>query len=56
MKQETQSNTADPGGEFLNCLLSDMKIMNAKEKRVFKFGLVKLIYDVLENTKVTIIY
>jgi hypothetical protein len=47
--QETQPITPDPDAEFFRSLLPDIKTMNAKQKRVFKIGVVKLIDDILDN-------
>jgi hypothetical protein len=51
MKQQTQANTPDPDGEFLHSLLPDVKTMNAKQKHMFKTGIVKLIDEILDNTE-----
>jgi hypothetical protein len=51
MKQQTQANTPDPDGEFLRSLLSDMKTKNAKQKCIFKIGVVNLIDEILDNTE-----
>ena len=51
MKQQTQANTPDPDGKFLHNLLSDTKIINAKQKHIFKIGVVKLIDEILDNTE-----
>jgi hypothetical protein len=36
MKQQTQANTPEPDGVFWHSLLSGMKTMNAKQKRISK--------------------
>jgi len=51
MKQHSLGNTPDPDGEFLHSLLPDMKTKNAKLKRIFKIGVVKMIDEVLDNTE-----
>jgi hypothetical protein len=48
--QETQPTTPDPDAEFLRSLLPDIKTMTAKQKRIFKMGVVKLIDDILDQT------
>jgi hypothetical protein len=49
--QETQPTTPDPDTEFLRSLLPDIKTMTAKQKRVFKIGVVKLIDEILDKTE-----
>jgi hypothetical protein len=49
--QETQPTTPDPDAEFLRSLLPDIKTMTAKQKRVFKIGVVKLIDEILDTTE-----
>jgi hypothetical protein len=50
MKQQTQPKTPDPGEEFLHSLLPDVKSMTAKQKRIFKIGVMKLIDEILDDT------
>jgi len=49
--QETQPTTPDPDAEFLRSLLPDIKTMTAKQKRILKIGVVKLIDDILDKTE-----
>jgi len=49
--QETQPTTPDPDAEFLRSLLPDIKTMTAKQKRIFKIGVVKLIDEILDKTE-----
>jgi hypothetical protein len=51
MKQHSLGNTPDTDGESLHSLLPDMKTKNAKLKRVFKIGVVKMIDEILDNTE-----
>jgi hypothetical protein len=49
--QETQPTTPDPDAEFLRSLLPDIKTMTAKQKRMLKIGVVKLIDEILDKTE-----
>jgi hypothetical protein len=53
MKQQTQPKTPDPDEEFLHSLLTDVKSMTAKQKRVFKIGVMKLMDEIQEVTDST---
>jgi hypothetical protein len=50
MKQQTQPKTPDPDEEFLHSLLPDVKSMTAKQKHIFKIGVMKLMNEILDNT------
>jgi hypothetical protein len=49
--QETQPTTPDPDAEFFRSLLPDIKTMTAKQKRIFKIGVVKMIDEILDKTE-----
>jgi hypothetical protein len=49
--QDPQPTTPDPDAEFLRSLLPDIKTMTAKQKRIFKMGVVKLIDEILDKTE-----
>jgi hypothetical protein len=49
--QETPPTPPDPDAEFFRSLLPDVKTMTAKQKRVFKIGVVKMIDEILDKTE-----
>jgi hypothetical protein len=49
--QETQPTAPDPDAEFFRSLLPDVKTMTAKQKRLFKIGVVKMIDEILDKTE-----
>jgi cell division protein ZapA (FtsZ GTPase activity inhibitor) len=51
MEQQTQSETPDPGEEFLYSLLSDMKSRTAKQKRTCTIGALNVMDELLEDTE-----